>query len=199
MAPSPRGGPRSRRRERLRFIGCWLKHFHRRSRWQRPTSTRNWGGASPGPTADSQRARYPPSTISGVPVTNDDSSEARNRIAFAISSGCALRPIGSARDALRQNSATSAGVERFRISVSTLPGHTQLTLIPSAAYREARDFVSCSAPAFVTLYANVLAPSISCPMKEEMDAKLTIDPFFWRSMLGMTCLQHKNMLFRLMS
>src|ERR1700730_14073523 len=45
------------------------------------------------------RARYPPSTRRGHPVTNDASSEARKRIALAISSGCALRPIGSRRAA----------------------------------------------------------------------------------------------------
>ena len=39
-------------------------------------------------------AVYPPSTISGAPVTNAASSDARNSAAFAISAGCPSRPIG---------------------------------------------------------------------------------------------------------
>src|ERR1700687_5191115 len=54
-------------------------------------------GRGPGktlPVLGAYRARYPPSTIKGQPVTNDASSEARKRIALAISSACALRPLG---------------------------------------------------------------------------------------------------------
>lgn len=40
-------------------------------------------------------AVYPPSMASSAPVMNDDSSEARNRMALAISSGSPIRPIGT--------------------------------------------------------------------------------------------------------
>ena len=42
-----------------------------------------------------QTAVTPPSTGSAAPVTNDASSESRNRAAFAISSGFPVRPSGT--------------------------------------------------------------------------------------------------------
>ena len=63
---------------------------------------------------------------------NDDSSEARNSTAFAISSGSAKRPIGTctsrraARSASLANSSLSSGV-------FTGPGQSALTRTPSRA------------------------------------------------------------------
>src|SRR5262245_4278026 len=41
-----------------------------------------------------RQAVAPPSTGSATPVTNDASSDSRNSAAFAISAGCAGRPVG---------------------------------------------------------------------------------------------------------
>src|SRR6516162_5081156 len=65
----------------------------------------------------------PPSTASAAPVTNDDSVAVRNRMAWAISSGSAMR-----FSAYRSKSRCRPEV----IGVSTIPGQTLLTRMSGA-------------------------------------------------------------------
>lgn len=87
-------------------------------------------------------------------MMKDASSEQRNATAAAISAGSAQRDIGtSSRSAAgRIRPDTSAWSVTIRLfapsSVLTLPGHTQLALIPCSTYSTATARVNCSTPPF---------------------------------------------------
>ena len=86
----------------------------------------------------------PPSTIISAPVMNDDSSEARNSAAFAMSRGWPIRPRGIPV----LNSARSASLRYGACNgVSTIPGWITFERILSLANWMASDLLSeISAP-----------------------------------------------------
>ena len=88
----------------------------------------------------------PPSTIKVWPVTNEASSEARNRTAAAISSGVPMR---LKRDGgiVHPPSALSAADNSSSFSVAIQPGLTQLTRIPWGAPSAANERVKASTAA----------------------------------------------------
>ena len=91
-----------------------------------------------------EAAVIPPSTTNVAPVTNDDSSEARNRAARAISSAWPNRPTGMWTN-LRSRRAGSAS-SSARSGVSMGPGHSALARIPFRANSTAISRVMDSTP-----------------------------------------------------
>src|SRR5262249_25022510 len=80
-----------------------------------------------GPRA--QRIVIPPSATRTDPVTNDDSSDARNTATSAISRGMPGRPIGTTTSALGRPPSLAPAT----IGVSTHPGAIALHRIPRVA------------------------------------------------------------------
>jgi RNA polymerase sigma-70 factor, ECF subfamily len=78
-----------------------------------------------------QTAVSPPSTVHTAPVTYDASSEARNAITAATSSGRPMRPSGIVASSAAR-CAASLRHQSF-IGVSVTPGKTPLTRMPTAA------------------------------------------------------------------
>jgi RNA polymerase sigma-70 factor, ECF subfamily len=78
-----------------------------------------------------QTAVSPPSTVQTAPVTYDASSEARNAITAATSSGRPIRPSGIVASSAAR-CAASLRHQSF-IGVSVIPGRTPLTRMPAAA------------------------------------------------------------------
>jgi hypothetical protein len=84
-------------------------------------------------------AVIPPSMTSSEPVTQDDSSDARNSTPFAMSSAVPSRPMG-----VRSSSTwrTAGSLKRCSVSgVSAYPGCTELMRMFSFAYCSAADLV----------------------------------------------------------
>lgn len=83
----------------------------------------------------------PPSTAHMEPVTNKDSSDAKKRAAFAISSGFPYFPNGNV---LRNLSSSKPGtflVLSSNIGVSIWVGTIQFTLVLNEPYSAAMDLV----------------------------------------------------------
>src|SRR6516225_4235592 len=109
--------------------------------------------------------------------------DTRKPITFATSSGRSIRPKGIWRTRRRVNSSgdwlSSAACSRTtdaHMSVSTKPGHTQFTRIPSAACAIARLLVMLMTAALLALYGRLAR----LPILPAIDAKLTITPRFLR-------------------
>src|SRR5438270_13126040 len=84
------------------------------------------------------RAVQPPSTAKVWPAAKDARSEQRNSTMFAISAGCAKRPIGEfARKKLRISGLSN---QCLVIGVATNPGAIALIRIPWLAYSIAAAF-----------------------------------------------------------
>src|SRR3954470_23583835 len=92
------------------------------------------------------RAIQPPSTNSGVPVTYDDASEARNTTAPVNSSSSPHRPIGiCATNSLYFTGSSRS--ERF-MSVAKAPGQMAFAVTPVPAHSSASTRVRLMIPAF---------------------------------------------------
>src|SRR5713101_8258502 len=120
----------------------------------------------------------PPSTVIEHPVTNEAASEHSQMTASAISSGRALRPIGSTSSSRAASLGRPATIP-WTSGVSTTPGHTSLTLIPERAYSSAAHFVRPTTPCLAAVYAGIECDATN-PAAE---AVLTIapDPFCARN------------------
>jgi len=88
----------------------------------------------------------PPSTGSAMPVMKPASSEARNSIALATSSGVPARPRG--HTSFQAEIVASMSYIPRVMGVSMKPGHTQFTRIPWRAPSTAAICVSWRMPAF---------------------------------------------------
>src|ERR1700741_2363971 len=96
----------------------------------------------------------PPSTDIEHPVTNEAACEHSHTTASAISSGRALRPIGSTSSSLAASFGRPATIPSSS-GVSTTPGHTSLTLIPERAYSSAAHLVRPTTPCLAAVYAGI--------------------------------------------
>ena len=93
----------------------------------------------------------PPSTIISAPVMKDDSSDAKNSAALAMSRGWPMRPSGMPV----LNSTLSSGVRYGACSgVSTIPGWMMLERIWSLANWMASDLLSEMRAPFAAVYAS---------------------------------------------
>src|SRR5215211_7430801 len=90
-------------------------------------------------------ATSPPSTGSAVPVTNDDSSLARNTASAATSSGVPMRPTGSICSICTRTSGDSP-IDRSTMGVWITPGQMAFTRTLLVAYSSAAAFVSWIIP-----------------------------------------------------
>src|SRR5207244_8613373 len=102
----------------------------------------------------------------------------------------------------RLNSATltprSAACSRdtaVHMSVSTKPGHTQLTRMPSPAWARARLFVMLTTAALLALYARL----VRLPTLAAIEARLTMQPRFRAIIAGNTAWLAKKTALALMS
>src|SRR5205814_10318980 len=94
----------------------------------------------------------PPSTTNACPSPNPlRSGSARNRIACAISSGVANRPIGFTPSISASLYPPPAAWSATSISVFTHPGHTAFTRTPLPPHSAARVRVSPTSPCFEAL------------------------------------------------
>src|SRR5689334_12362832 len=91
-------------------------------------------------------ATAPPSIVISAPVIKDDSPEARNKAAHAISIGSATRPCGDICFILSFISGNCS--MSFVIGVSTAPGQIVFTRILSLAKVTARSFDNKRNPPF---------------------------------------------------
>ena len=107
--------------------------------------------AATGLGADAQ-ARLPPSTLRTWPLTWLASSDARNAIAAATSSGRPIEPKGRIVAVIRSMSAPSGGRKLPTIGVSIGPGATQFARTPSVAWLTARVRVRATTPPFDAAY-----------------------------------------------
>src|SRR5262249_2446068 len=103
-----------------------------------------------GPDGFHEFTVWPPSTTIAWPVMYDDASLARNTAGPAISSALAQRCIGTVAIVAGPVTGSSHRL-RFR-SVAVQPGHSALTLTPSAAHSTASDFVREISPALAAPY-----------------------------------------------
>src|SRR6516225_2941892 len=104
----------------------------------------------------------PPSTLRAWPVMYSERGDTRNPTTLATSTGRSMRPRGICRTRRRVNSSgdwlSSAACSRatdVHMSVSTKPGHTQFTRIPSAAWAIARLLVMLMTAALLALYGRL--------------------------------------------
>ena len=102
---------------------------------------------------------------------NEESSQARNRAARAISSACPGRPIGmwTSRRAAHCGSAISSAMS----GVSIGPGHKTLARIPRRAYSTANSRVMARTPPLLAVYAIC---GTADPMSATSDDTFTIVP-----------------------
>src|SRR5437588_11445241 len=93
--------------------------------------------------------------MNGEAVTKLASSEARNRMQFAISRASAMRFSGFDAAYSSRSAAGSGDMPRNRSvsGVSTTPGHTQLARMPRGATSSASARVNISSAAFDAQYA----------------------------------------------
>src|SRR5215470_9458114 len=98
---------------------------------------------------------------------------------LATSSGRSMRPNGIRRACRRVKSsgdwlrsALCSLATAVHMSVSTKPGHTQFTRIPSAAWATARLLVMLMTAALLALYGRLAR----LPILPAIDARLTITP-----------------------
>src|SRR5438876_9636775 len=126
-------------------------------------------------------AVLPPSTRYDAPVMNDALSEARNMMAWAISSGLPTRLSGTV--AARPAFLSSVPVKRFSIPVSIGPGATMLTRTAEEAASSAADLVSPSTACLLAAYTD--APA--APVWPYVDDTLTMLPCPWTSITRISC------------
>ena len=86
----------------------------------------------------------PPSTTSSAPVMNEESSEARNSAARAISAASPKRPIGMCTR--RRCRFSSVSRNFISSSVRSGPGHRALTRMPSRAWTASSRLKASTAP-----------------------------------------------------
>src|ERR1700722_3294717 len=120
---------------------------------------------------ESQPIVQPPSTMNGAPVANDDSSLARNRAIFAISSGLPIRPSVEMRLIARSDIVPPPWI-RETIGVSIAPGQIALTRMLCRPFSSAATFVIAITPALAAQYADELRK----PTRPAIEAVLTIAP-----------------------
>src|SRR5215469_1507847 len=100
----------------------------------------------------------PPSTISSIALTYEESSEARKSTALASSSGSPHRPSGTADEMnLASLADSSAEIEargpRFQMGVLVAPGATTFTRMLRGARSAAMERAIETRPPFVAAYA----------------------------------------------
>src|SRR5712691_5970905 len=132
-------------------------------------------------------AVYPPSITNSLPVTNDDSSEARYSTPYAISSVVATRPRGTYRSRSSRSAGLRAASPSCRMGVSTPPGCTELHRMLSRACWIAVTLVNKRTAPLDAIYAG--GPMATRP---EIDEMFTIEPPPARRMAGMACFVPKN-------
>src|ERR1700730_7320009 len=129
----------------------------------------------------------PPSTSISEPLMEDDSSEARNRMAYATSSTSPGRRIGMTR---MRSARTAGSAVRPDVRIGgMMPGWTELARILSLACCTATDLVISRTAAFEALEAMW---TCSLPMMPAIDERLTIDPPPLAIMGGTAYLMPKN-------
>src|SRR4051812_3400533 len=136
----------------------------------------------------------PPSTSIAVPVTNDESSDARYSTERASSSGEATR-LSACRLVMNACEASLSFIARY-IGVSTAPGRMALTRRPWGPYSAASACVSPTRPDLLAAYAATPGKEQVYPTK--VDVKM-MEPPPLLSIAGIWCLAPRNALVRLVA
>src|ERR1700730_7861441 len=129
-------------------------------------------GARRGPSGLVGHAVTPMSIGTTAPEMYEASSEARDAISVATSSGCAISPVGGNIFRYSRGSLPSTKAKSLVIGVSIPAGATALTRTPRRLNSTAIARVINDTPPFDAQYAALYG----CPKRPALDETLTMQP-----------------------